>query len=55
MDVIEICPPKKLVFTLPDDLHRVLTVNNISLRSTFLYVLTTHPYEISLSSRTMLM
>lgn len=49
MDIIEICPPKNLRFTLPSDLQRTLTITNLTLRSLYICVLKSHDYELSLS------
>jgi hypothetical protein len=55
MDILEICPPKNLVFSLPTDLHRVLTITNLTLRSLYVHILRSHPYELSLSREYALM
>ena len=55
MDILEICPPKNLVFSLPTDLQRVLTITNLTLRSLYVHILRSHPYELSLSREFALM
>ncbi len=55
MDILEICPPKNLVFSLPADLQRVLTITNLTLRSLYVHIIRSHPYEISLSCEYALM
>ena len=44
MDIIEICPPTNLSFSLPLDLQRVLTITNLTLRSIYITILKSHPY-----------
>ena len=48
MNIIEITPPKQLNFTLPGDMHRVITLTNLTLHSLFVTILKSHPTEISL-------
>jgi hypothetical protein len=55
MDILEICPPKNLVFSIPSDLQRVLTITNLTLRSLYVHVLRSHPYEVSVSREWALM
>lgn len=44
MDILEICPPKNLVFSIPNDLQRILTITNLTLRSLYVHILRSHPY-----------
>jgi hypothetical protein len=55
MDIVEISPLKKLSFTVPSDLHRVLTVTNLTLRSVAIMIIPSHDKEISLSANRFIM
>ena len=55
MNIIEITPPKQLNFTLPGNMHRVITITNLTLHSLYVTVLKSHPQEISLSNHSFLM
>ncbi len=55
MNIIEITPPKHLNFCLPSDLHRVITISNLTLQSIYVMILKSHPYEISISKDAFLM
>lgn len=55
MNILEICPPKNLVFSIPNDLQRVLTITNLTLRSLYIHILPSHDYELSLSAHSALM
>ena len=55
MDILEICPPKNLIFCIPSDLSRTLTITNLTLRSIFLYIVHSHPYEVSISHKHVVM
>lgn len=47
--MIEIVPPKQLTICIPKDMHRTLTLTNLTLHSVFVLLLNSHPEELSLS------
>jgi hypothetical protein len=49
MDIIEISPPKHFNFSIPSDLHRVLTITNLTLRPVYVGILKSHVFELSIS------
>lgn len=49
MDIIEISPPKHFNFSIPNDLHRVLTITNLTLRPVYVGILKSHVFELSIS------
>jgi hypothetical protein len=55
MNVLEISPSKQVRFSLPGDMQRVLTLTNLTLHSVFVLILSSHPYELSLSHTSFLL
>ena len=55
MNIIEITPPKQLNFCLPSDMHRVVTITNLTLHCVYVDILKSHPYELTCSHSSFLM
>ena len=55
MNIIEITPPKQLNFTLPNDMHRVLTLTNSTLHSVAILILKSHAEEMRVSEECFMM